>query len=750
MKSRIPLYSAIIPILICFLCFIFCNLNGDNWWTSIQTSIGVCCFSYFIIILLYIVFYRTILDRWIAKGSPVILFIASIIILTVPFAVSVFAEKYEDRLILARFDGESEFLINYYNPFVNPGSFDSRPVSQVLLSILGITLFSGLLVSLLVNYLEQRATQWRKGELHYNFGVGLQNYANRMWPKRRYCVVIGGHESAPGLIKRLVKEYDRIIVFSSRDIEQYRNLVESIQEINTQREKIVFYYGKRDSISDLEHLDVQSSWLEEVFVLGENTEDGEPEEAHDALNMCCVELLSKLRKNAKKLRCYVFFENLSTSMLFQKNDIDVAIREKINLIAFNLYELWAQKVFNNYAQISSYNQFPLNRRDAKDVLGPGFDKHVHFIIIGMTKEGVALALEAARSCHYPNFTAAQMVAEFGNEKDRNVALREIANRRTRITIIDSNAKHQERVFRTRHPQLLEYCRWKSADSSCWVEPTNQDDRSGVYTDIEFEFIKANIESQEACDYITKAINDEHSLVTIASCLTSSSKALAAIMYLPIPQDKMHEVNRLILQTIESSLVSALSKEILPFGMLLETIDLEFIRTIEKRAKRINYIWAMPDIELQKEIANAQSNHQKKNQLDKNIEKAWETQTEPKRWASRYQASALAQRVMWTNYDELGISVISEEKKQLFDGIMERTEHNRWMMANLLFSPIDNPKKLIEKGVSSRETTLLSYRQLYLGSFQKEFYRKLLGYIGKDKKLLTNDQRMIKHTRWVMN
>lgn len=744
-----------IPLITVILLSVLLQLDyiPDKEWTFLRNLIGGCSLYYFFIVLCNILFNRYTLDRWIARGSISLLAIATALVLSVPFMLSVIGGLCDSSLWLNKWPDESAFLNDYYNPFVNPGDFESRPVSQAIISILGIVLLSGLIVSLLVNYLKQRSIRWKKGELHYSFGTRFGHCLYHLFSlNNNYCVVIGGHETANGLISQLVNKYNRIIVFSDCDIEQYRSDVESILKNEEQCNKIVFYQGKRNSEADLHHLDVHCSRLKEIFILGENTEKGEPEEAHDALNMRCVSILSKLidnKKRKEKLDCYVFFENQSTSLLFQKNDIDETIKKNLNFIAYNFYELWAQKVLSGFKGLHYPHKFPFNNLKNEEILDANLDKHLHIIIIGMTKSGIALALEAARSCHYPNFAASQMQAEFGSSGLRIDGLKKMENRRTRITFIDTNAKRQEMAFRARHPHIFEFCLWKSSSNKTWCKPPKQDEKSQVYTDVEFEFIHANIESIEARDYVQSAINDPTALVTIASCLSTTPKALSAMMYLPITDKKKQEINMLVYQPIDSSLVDILPKGILHFGKTSETIDLDFIHEVESRARRINYVWSNKEFNY-----TEQSNTTSKSNTEESIIKLWQEQVESKRWSSRYQACALMQRSNWINYNKAEESSISEDAKKWFDGIMERTEHNRWIMSQLIFS-------LESKEVDTEGSlepfvfdTRLSYRQLYIESCDKKnekkskMYRSLLGENEDGQIQETNDRRMIRNTDWI--
>jgi hypothetical protein len=76
------------------------------------------------------------------------------------------------------------------------------------------------------------------------------------------------------------------------------------------------------------------------------------------------------------------------------------------------------------------------------------DKHVHFVIVGMSQMGVAMGIQAAHICHFPNFVTKGI--------------------KTKITFIDENAEREMNFLQGRYLHLFE-----ETDYSFWDINTNE-------------------------------------------------------------------------------------------------------------------------------------------------------------------------------------------------------------------------------------------------------------------------------------
>ena len=127
----------------------------------------------------------------------------------------------------------------------------------------------------------------------------------------------------------------------------------------------------------------------------------------------------------------MMFEYQTSFNLFQTTDIN---DKKINFRPFNYYEMWAQKVLvcqDLTAPTDKSHYIPLEGHEG---IKSDDNSFVHLVIVGMSRMGIAMAIEAAHLAHYPNF--------------------ETLRKRTRITFIDSNMKQERHQFMERFKDMF--------------------------------------------------------------------------------------------------------------------------------------------------------------------------------------------------------------------------------------------------------------------------------------------------------
>lgn len=459
-------------------------------------------------------------------------------------------------------------LWTVYYHFIDPGNqhmtttHRGRIISSII-ATLGFLLLNGLLISMLISWIDRRREQWLKGEVRYN------RFLHRA--KKKFYIVIGGNDVTIGIVSELfvnnkVKELPYIVIQTLRDVESFRReLFSGLTE--EQQKHIIIYYGSRTSKDDIADLYIENAI--EVFVIGEDTRTDDIESYHDTINMRCFDLIfehfkatengkkitlmlekvkelnkliassdankkniletqkSRLEKNWKEslLNCHVMFEYQTTFSVFQFFDINEEIDAYIKFKPFNYYEVWAQKtlinkeIFKKNIETAFENGGYLPLEGATGIKERD-DNYVHLFIVGMSRMGVAMAIEAAHLCHYPNY--------------------ESKNIRTKITFIDKNAKEEKDFFIGRFKELFELSNWRygNINESGVLEwkaqdihiPTGFEYLGGDFLDIEWEFINGGIETAAVQNYILKSANPL-AKVTIAICLPESNRSHAAALFL---------------------------------------------------------------------------------------------------------------------------------------------------------------------------------------------------------------------------
>lgn len=554
---------------------------------------------------------------------------------------------------------DPSLLWGIYMHYMDPGnqhmaSSKSGRDRAAIIAILGYILLNGLLVSTLISWFDRRRDQWLKGEVRYGCFLKLHPH----------YVIIGGNDMVSGLVKQIF-EKDRcayILIQTSCEVGKFRaELFSNLSE--RQRKRIIIYYGNRTSSDDVKDLRLGLA-TKELYILGEETRNDDIESYHDSMNMDCLQLVYEQYSQAifakcRKLRCRVMFEYQTTFAVFQYSEISSDIKQYIDFKPFNYYEMWAQKVLVNKSlkcDAASSAYLPL---EGTECISSESDKHVHLFIVGMSRMGVAMAIEAAHMAHYPNFAT--------------------KNIRTKITFVDTNARTEKDFFMRRFRDLFRLSRWtySSLDEQGKLEVKSTYDPQaygylgGDFMDVEWEFMNGGIENTSIQDYIKSTTQQQDSIVTIAVCIPEPNRALASALYLD--RDIYSHVSQILvynrygdalvrnmIHRAEGTLNPYLNK-LRPFGMASGCYDHKMIEEAE-------YIAAGLGKEYDK--------------LYNPMEKVDEGATLGKSAVAKWWSNIYAANTMWTKLRSAGWSIgktLGEEQIE----ILAQTEHSRWNMEQLL-------------------------------------------------------------------
>ena len=652
---------------------------------------------------------------------------------------------YEENLYAANDSLPNEIRNNQRSPsllwivychFMDPGNQHMSTSMAgrgwtALFAILGVILLNGILISIFTNWFDKRREHWVRGEIRY---------ARFFLKKDKFAVVIGANEIVSAVIKNLLShKVEGEINFKCEGNNKYVILQTCKEAIDIREElsshltddelrRVVIYNAQRDSKIELEKLFIENAT--EIYILGESTLQEPCETYHDAMNMRCVNMIadyldehnSKDKKTgvngSHKKVCKVMFEYQTTYSVFQYSDMPEKVSNNIVFIPFNSYEAWAQKVmvegvfdnrsFDNVKDIqltstgaSSYyiEYTPL---DGKGI-SCNSDEYVHFIVVGMSKMGVAMGVQAMFQAHFLNFRKA----------------------RSRITFIDTNADKEIHFFKGRYMHLFGLVRNKYFDANnCdsamlkpdngWTDPAEQADYKWAhlskdgknFIDLEIEFVKGEIESDGVRQYLRNISEDENSKLTIAVCLTQTHEAIAASLYMPVEiYKKVQEI--WVYQREASDILTNLNgakrndrryKKIRPFGMMYG----EYMRDRSLYLKSVMANGAYKNDESMKNINMGDKN------TYKDLRMSWKTLSIANKWSNKFFVDTMYQKIRGI-VPELfyGENVAGAYKNKLFkDGvdkniesvlieafkknevILGQCEHNRWNVQQLLmeFSP----------------------------------------------------------------
>ena len=546
-------------------------------------------------------------------------------------------------------------ILDWTYTFINPGSFFTSEGKEpsdrawaIITGIVGMIFMSGLLISVISNIMERRVDNVKNGRVNYYF--------------KNHIVIIGYDRMSIGLIGLFAKDKrysdSDIVVLTTQEVPKVRHELFSRLESKIER-KVTILSGNRTAMEDLERLYLDL--CKEIFILGEQDEYD-----IDSLDVECIRKIHRilLEKSVKHLiRCNVRFECQTTFSVFQRQDIE-RIKDRIDFVPFNYYEMWAQKVFveNEYespekGELSGTLTYtPLDREG----ISAESNKKVQLVIIGMSNMGIAMGIQAAYLCHFPNYVTKGL--------------------KTRITFIDKDADTAMNLMRGQYRHLFDETDvyYKEAYLTDMMNDTRQknsliNDKAArinkrkandIFTDIEFEFIKARLEYPAIQDYLTHLSGNSVLYLTVAVCFSSPPQALAAGLYLP---DELYnnQIPILVQQEIPYCMLDILTKDgkykdVKPFGMLDNSYDLS--KADDRIPMMVNYVYSkgIPD-----------------NFPEEEIVAMWHDLRTAHKWSNRYYADSIKFKIrsFKYNFDE------NITEKQL--DLMARVEHNRWNMEKLL-------------------------------------------------------------------
>ena len=536
--------------------------------------------------------------------------------------------------------------------FIDPGSVANVTPElrwfSLGVAILGLVLVTGLLISVVSNMLERRVERYREGEIAY--------------PLENHVVVIGFDEMVPMLVRQICSEprYGNcyILIQSVQPAAEVRNRIHTVLEARQER-RILVLHAQRNSTEELEKL--CTTRAREIFLIGEANEYD-----HDSLNIDSLQkivVIHSKTRNCPRIPVSVLFEYQTTYAAFQISDLAEEWRKQIDFHPFNFYEEWAKKLLVKrcYEEGTTKVEYPALDREP---ITRESDQTVHLVIIGMSRMGVALGVEAAQLLHFPNFC-----------RDRRL--------KSRITFIDAAADEEMNFFRGRYRHYFDLAPSRYRDMTRPDEerilPPNWDYGTRTdFLDVEFEFIKGRAEMPAVQKLLTEWAGDPKQQLSIAICLNFPPQAMAMGLYLPdviyarnIPVFVRQETSSALLDLLNNRLkTEPLNRysHVFPFGMLANSFDLD--RRNTRRAQLVNYIYdywskygTCPSA--------APSDHE--------LQREWDKLPVALQWSNFYCADSVEIKLRSLGFGATPPMRLTKEQIEL----QAEVEHNRWNMEKLL-------------------------------------------------------------------
>ena len=610
-----------------------------------------------------------------------------------------------------------------------------------IIYIVGVIVFTGMLISVMTNMIERRVEDHRSGLIHYL--------------KSGHYVIMGYDELVPSFISYIFgtkkEQTPYVLILTSVSAEKVNEKLSKTFS-KKELERVIVNYGHRTNPETYQEICLESA--EEVFIVGYHSQ-----EAHDAINVECVDSICKyLNKpdiKQKPTRITCVFRDIDTYAAFKTTEIFSEVnRLGIEFVPYNFYTNWAKQVFVKRCHKLSYNPKDNNKIDYPSVFGDGIKpddpQYVHLVFVGTTNFAVAFAMEAAHVLHFPNFI-------------KNMSLR------TRITFIDLNADKEKDEFITRNRHFFEVQSYRYQDLSSKPEKhfldtkapfskesQNIEGKDYDFLDVEFEFIKGDIFSQQVQHEISEWAKDKDGqYLSIFLAMANQRSNFVMGMNMPdevydnaipvfIRQDRSDNFvtnlrnadnGKLSYYYMENGKVqkplerSRRYANIYPFGMNEAAYSADDKSL--KRAKLINYLYATADYSNNKFQSMMVLNALPKDMIFAEANKLWngipDSSNEKERkgldvslkWSNLYNSYSIRiKQATLQAMRGLALKNKSEDTKPLSKEEMEVlacVEHNRWNVEKLLMGyrkPHQNEDKYNAKS-DEDEKLLKKNKELFI-------------------------------------
>ena len=184
---------------------------------------------------------------------------------------------------------------------------------MLIISLMGMVLLGGLLITTLSNIVERRVNGVERGLVNY---PGIRDhYVVIGYGEISVCLLLNifRHESErlPKTGKRQTAKLPKIILMTNQDIPCVRARIQSQLAPELER-KVILYAGNIESREHLAKLNIDTA--REVYILGEREEYG-----RDSKNLECVRIIRELRGETKTpLKVNVQFDRPASYSIIQK------------------------------------------------------------------------------------------------------------------------------------------------------------------------------------------------------------------------------------------------------------------------------------------------------------------------------------------------------------------------------------------------------------------------------------------------
>ena len=364
--------------------------------------------------------------------------------------------------------------------FLDPGGFGGHGEHdgfRLIVTLVGILLFSTLLISVVNNIFDNISDSAKTGMIRYRV--------------KNHILILGADSHLMSMLEvlSLYPEKQEIVIMTQDDVESLSAKIKARFADRKFFNRLIFYRGAWDTLDEL--TTARPQFAKTIYVIGEQGDN-----EHDSMNMRCCTLLKTLCAQSKfDIPCFVMMENGSTIDMYMKEPKSLST-DKLKIDIVNTREYAAEQV------LAWTNFLPVIKAD---------DPHYsHFVILGTGSMAKAVAFTVAHNSHYPRLNG--------------------AIRPTLISIVSKDVREWMENLAASRPELFERSRYTfiAADGSVDTHHPEND-----LLDVEWEFIEQRDASPSARMLLEQWASDrEHQYLRIAVCHESQAERIASLLHLP--------------------------------------------------------------------------------------------------------------------------------------------------------------------------------------------------------------------------
>ena len=364
--------------------------------------------------------------------------------------------------------------------FLDPGNFGGageHDIFRLTVTMVGLLLFSTLLISVFNNIFDNISDSAKTGVMRYRV--------------KGHILILGADPHLLPMLAALREERGKqdIVIMTQNDVESLNAEIDAHFADRRFMNRLIFYRGAWDTLEELKT--ARPHLAKKIYVIGDPN-NGE----HDSMNMRCCEFLKTLCTEAKNdIVCFVMMENGSTIDMFMKESKSLST-DKLKIDIVNTREYAAEQV--------------LSWTDFLPVIKANDPRYSHFVVLGIGGMAKAVAFTAAHNSHYPRLNG--------------------AIRRTRITIIGDGMREWMDNLTASRPGLFERSHYT------YIAPDGQMEEhhpENDILDIEWEFIDQRDSSPSVRKMLGQwATDHEHQYLRIAICHPYQAERTASLLHLP--------------------------------------------------------------------------------------------------------------------------------------------------------------------------------------------------------------------------